>query len=193
VADTYLRGSTFLKYLDVLRSGGSVPSYPADYTIPTYSVYHQNGSFETLVLDAPLTQGLDNIWYFKYTIPDNANLGDYLIKYKISIDGVPAEITEDFIISVGTNQPPQPSAGEFPITDNVESDALDDLSGVSIFVFLPTDTANAIQSTTSITNGQFTLYLDPGTYIVLFHKEGYISEQHGLVVNNDGTFMFDGN
>jgi hypothetical protein len=191
MSNTYLRGSTFIKYLNVLRMSGTVPAFPTDYTNPTYSICYKNGAFSTVVLNALLTQGLDNVWYFKYAIPTGADLGAYLIKYKVVIDGIAIETTEDYIVSV--SHCPSPTPGQFPITDNVESDTLEDLTGVGVYVFLPSDTTSAIQYVTTDVNGQFTLYLDAGTYEVLFHKEGYINEVHALVVNSDGTFTFDGN
>jgi hypothetical protein len=191
MSNTYLRGSTLIKYLNVLRITGTVPVYPTDYATPTYSICYKNGAFNTVVLDAPMTQGLDNVWYLKYTIPTGADLGTYLIKYKIDIDNTATEATEDYIVSVSHH--PSPSTGQFPVTDNVESDTMEDLTGVGIYVFLPSDTTSAIQFVTTGVAGQFTLYLDAGTYEVLFHKEGYINEVHALVVHSDGTFTFDGN
>jgi hypothetical protein len=191
MSNTYLRGSTFIKYLNVLRASGTVPIFPTDYATPTYSICYKNGAFVTPVSNVSMTQGIDNIWYFKYTIPTGTDLGTYLIKYKVEIDGIATETTEDYIVTVSHH--PSPSTGEFPITDNVESDTLEDLTGVGVYVFLPVDTTSAIQYATTDINGQFILYLDAGTYEVLFHKEGYINETHGLVVNPDGTFVFDGN
>lgn len=191
MSNTYLRGSTLIKYLNVLRISGTVPIFPTDYTAPTYSVCYKNGIFATVVSNVAMTQGTDNIWYFKYTIPTGADLGTYLIKYKVTIDGIATETTEDYIVNVSHH--PSPSTGQFPVTDNVESDTMEDLTGVGVYVFLPSDTTSAIQFVTTGVLGQFTLYLDAGTYEVLFHKEGYINEVHALVVHSDGTFTFDGN
>ena len=282
MANSYLRGSTFLKYLNVLRVTGSVPTFPADYSAPTFSVYYKNGIFTAVALDVPMTQGLDNIWYLIYSIPVNAGIGTYFIKYKTTIDGVPTETTEDFnvalehnplldggngsctitdLITDGTNPvpsadvyvfssvtssvvlahvltdasgnftvylnagtyylfankpgvlntenllevhsdcthtltsvvPPLPPAGTFEITDNVESDALANLQGVDVTVFLASDTVNAIAHANTDSNGNFTVYLDAGTYLVLFNKAGYISETHQMTVLSDGSHSFIGN
>ena len=282
MANTYLRGSTFLKYLNVLRVSGSAPTFPADYTAPTYSIYYKNGAFSAIALDVPMIQGLDNIWYLVYSIPVSAGIGTYFIKYKTVLDGIPSETTEDYVVALETNPlldggngsctitdtitdgispvsaadvyvfssinsatilahvltdasgnftvylnegtyylfankpgvlntenlldvhndcmhtltsvvPPLPPAGTFEITDNVESDALANLEGVDVTVFLASDTVNAIAHANTDSAGMFTVYLDAGDYVVLFNKAGYISETHGLVVDAIGGHIFAGN
>lgn len=282
MSNAYLRGSTFLKYLNVLRIGGSVPIFPTDYTTPTYSIYYKNGAFAAIALDVPMIQGSDNIWYMAYSVPIGAGIGTYLIKYKVVLEGIPAETTEDYSVALeanplldgGTgsceindsitdgllpvtaadiyvfssinssivlahvltdatgnftvhlnegdyylfvNKPgflsqeklltvnndcthtlmpvtPVPSpAGEFEVTDNVESDTLVNLEGVDVTVFLASDTTNAITLATTDINGSFTVYLDAGDYVVLFNKPSYISETHAMTVHSDGTHTFTGN
>jgi len=161
---------------------------------PTYEILFKNGAFSIVVADAALTQGLDNTWYFSYTIPTSATYGTYLIKYKITMDGTQFETTEDFMVAPPTDGggPAGPGIGEFAITDEVQSDSMTDLSGVDIYVFLPSDTINAIAHATSDAMGQFTVYLDAGSYIVLFNKTNFISETHGLTVDGSGGHVFSG-
>lgn len=190
MGNTYNRGDTFVKYLNVLRMNGTVPD-GSEYTTPTYSVYFKNGAFAILVANAAMTQGSGNVWYFRYTISVTADLGDYLVKYKTTINGAAVEATDDYSVGVVVN--PGPGTGEFEITDIVESDALEELDGVDIYAFLPADTTSAIAHDTTDVDGEFTLHLDAGTYEVLFSKSGYISETHTLTVNPDGTFSWSGN
>jgi hypothetical protein len=88
--------------------------------------------------------------------------------------------------------PPLPPAGEFAITDNVESDLLVNLQGVDVTVFLASDTVNAIAHATTDASGNFTVYLDAGSYVVLFNKAGYISETHAMTVDALGGHTFTG-
>ena len=190
---SYVRGTTFLKYLNVLRPNGTVPVFPTEYAIPTYSILFKNGVFSTVISDEPMIQGDNNVWYFSYSIPALADLGTYLIKYKLAINGVNAEITEDFIVVLESGiESIGPGLGDFTIIDVVESTSMVDLQGVDVYVFLPTNTNQAIAHATTDTNGQFTVHLDSGTYVVLFNKAGYISETHGLTVSALGVATFDG-
>lgn len=195
MSNTYHRSSTFLKYLNVLRQNGTAPTFPGEYTAPTYTILFKNGSFSTVIAETVMTQGLDNVWYFSYTIPSNENLGTYLVKYRVVINGTTFETTEDYIIALETESsgPVGPGVGQYAITDEVQSDSMVDLSGVDVYVFLPSNTASAIAHASTDTNGTFTVYLDSGTYIILFSKAGYINETHTLTVDVGGTFNFSGN
>lgn len=193
MGDTYQRGQSFVKYLNVLRQNGSVPTFPGDYPAPTYEILFKNGAFSVLVPDTSMTQGLDNAWYFTYVVDEDATLGTYLIKFKTTLDGVPIEATEEFIVEeVSVVEPVGPGVGEFAIIDEVQNDAMDDLSGVDVFVFLPSDTETPIAHVVTDVAGQFTVYLDEGSYVLLFNKSGFISETHGLTVDSMGGHTFTG-
>lgn len=193
MSNIYNRGNTFIKYLNVLFLSGAVPTFPDDYTTPTFSIVFKNGLFSIILADSIMTQGLNNIWFFSYHVPLDASLGTYLIKYKVTINGVDTEVTEDFLVELpsGTTEI-GPGVGMFTITDTVEDASMVDLSGVDVFIFLPSDTNNAIAHATTDTNGQFTVQLDEGTYITLFNKTGYISETHQLTVDSMGGHAFLG-
>ena len=280
MSNTYLRGSTFLKYLNILRVSGSAPDYPSDYSAPTFSIMFKNGTFSVIVPDTTMTQGLNNVWFFTYSIPNTAPIGTYLIKYKVTIDGIPTETTEDYLVSLEVNPllgngtgscvvadvindefnspvgsadifilsnlnpnvvlahtitdssgnfivnldpgdyylfvnkpgfvseerlltvnndcthtistavPVPPQTGQWPITDTVESTMFSNLEGVDVFVYLPTDTVNAIAHSTTDVNGQFTVHLDTGSYVVLFSKQGYVSATLSLTVDGSGGHIF---
>lgn len=195
MSNIYNRDNTFVKYLNVLRQSGTVPSFPTDYSTPTYEILFKNGGFSVVVAATALTQGLDNAWYFSYAVPTLATYGTYLIKYKLTMDGADFETTEDFIIApppVEGGGPVGPGVGDFAITDEVQSDTMTDLSGVDVFVFLPSDSVNAIAHATSDAMGQFTVYLDVGSYVVLFNKTNFISETHSLTVDGGGGHVFSG-
>jgi hypothetical protein len=190
MANLYNRGQTFLKYLNVLRPSSTVPVFPTDYTTPTYTIYFKNGAFSTTVSATGMTQGLDNIWYFSHFVQNEADFGTYLIKYKTTIDGIDIETTEDFIV---TAIDIDSGTGEFEIIDTVQSDTMDDLSGVDVYIFLLSAPDTAIAHATTDTNGQFIVYLDEGTYRVLFSKTNYIQETHDMTVDNTGAHVFTGN
>lgn len=190
MANLYNRGQTFVKYLNVLRPSSTVPIFPTEYTTPTYTIYLKNGSFTTVVPATNMIQGLDNVWYFSYFVPNEATFGTYLIKYKTTIDGIDIETTEDYIV---TAIDIDSGTGEFEITDTVQSDSMDDLSDVNVYVFLPSAPDNAIAHATTDSNGEFTVYLDEGTYNVLFSKTGYINETHSMTVDSMGAHSFSGN
>lgn len=191
MSNTYNRGNTFVKYLNVLRLNGTVPDV-LEYTVPTYSILFKDGVFATIVADVALVQGEDNAWYFSYSIPNDADLGTYLIKYKFTINGVSVEGTEDYIVALPADSESGPGTGEFEITDEVQSDSMVDLSGVDVFVFLTTDTDNAIAHATTDSSGEFTVYLDAGSYLVMFNKAGFISETHNMTVDGSGGHSFTG-
>lgn len=196
MANTYHRSSTFLKYLNVLRQNGTAPIYPGEYTAPTYQILFKDGSFNVVVPETNMIQGLNNVWHFSYTVPALEDLGTYLIKYRVIINGTTFETTEDYIIALPTESgggPTGPGVGQYSITDEVQSQSMVDLSGVDVYVFLTTDTQNAIAHATTDSNGNFTVYLNAGTYITLFTKAGYINESHQLTVNVGGTHNFSGN
>lgn len=195
MANTYFRSSTFLKYLNVLRQNGTAPVYPGEYAAPTYQILFKDGSFNVVVPETAMTQGLDNVWHHNYTVPSNEDLGTYLIKYRVTIDGTTFESTEDYIIALPTESgggPTGPGVGQYEIIDEVQSSSMVDLSGVDVYVFLTTDTEHAIAHASTDTNGNFTVYLNAGNYVVLFTKAGYINETHALTVNVGGTHNFSG-
>ena len=183
---SYARGTTFLKYLNVLRQNGTVPIFPTEYSIPTYSILFKDGNFVVIVPDTPMIHDAGNVWHFSYTVPALADLGTYLIKYKVTMNGVDSEATEDFIVEFGIN------VGAFTIIDTVESNTMVDLLGVDVYVFLPSNVNQAIAHATTNASGQFSVNLDSGTYVVLFNKAGFISETHGLTVDALGNHVFDG-
>ena len=191
MANTYTRSATFLKYLNVLRQNGTAPVFPGDYTAPTYTILFKDGVFTTIVAETAMTQGGDNVWHFSYSIPSNADLGTYLIKYRVTVDGTTFESTEDYMVALPVESL-GPGVGQYSITDEVQSNSMVDLSGVDVFVFLTTDPVHAIAHASTDAMGNFTVFLDAGTYNVLFTKAGYINETHALTVNAGGSHAFTG-
>lgn len=191
MSNTYNRGNTFVKYLNVLRLNGTVPNI-IEYTTPTYSILFKDGVFATIVADTAMSLGAGNVWYFNYTVPNDADLGTYLIKYKFTINAVSVEGTEDYIVALPADSVAGPGTGAFAITDEVQSDSMVDLSGVDVFVFLTTDTNNAIAHATTSATGEFTVFLDTGPYLVMFSKAGFINETHSMTVDGSGGHVFIG-
>jgi hypothetical protein len=188
MSNTYPKGSTFLKYLNVLRADGSVPVYPDEYAAPTYQIVFKNGVFSTIVADTAMTQGAGNVWYFSYTVPTNALDGTYLIKYKATVNLVAVESTEDYIVGHALTA----GTGEFEIVDVVQTDAMAPIEDADVWVFTDVNLSNAIAHDTTDVLGEFTVLLDEGEYWVLFVKTGFINETHKLTVDSMGGHVFEG-
>ena len=164
----------------------SAPIFPADYTTPTYSIYYKNGAFSAIVLNAPMTQGQDNIWYLTYSIPAIAGIGAYLIKYKIVLDGIPAETTEDYEVALEASPLLDGGNGSCTIIDTI-TDGINAIASADVYVFSSVNSATVLAHVLTESNGEFAVYLDAGTYYLFANKPGIINTENILVVNGDCT------
>lgn len=172
--------------MNVLRVSGSAPAFPADYTTPTYNIYYKNGSFSVLVLNVPMTQGLDNVWYLTYSIPSTAGIGTYLIKYKVTIDEIDVETTEEYVVALEANPLLDGGTGSCEISETI-LDGVVPVASADVYVFSSTNSALVLAHALTDSAGDFTVHLNEGTYYLFINKPGFISQEKILVVNNDCT------
>lgn len=189
----YNPGETATIYLQVLRLSGSAPVFPSDYTAPQVRVMHVDSG---LVIDVPataMTQLDDNLWYFNHAIPPTPFVGDYLVEFTTTIDGIATEANDEFRVELSDTDINEEGNGSCEISDVVkDSGTLQPIGGCTVLAFATTDLVNAIAKSVTDSNGVFTVYLNPGSYKLRFHKVGWIDETHDLTVENDCMFDIDG-
>lgn len=187
----YHPGETQTIFLQVLRLSGSVPTFPGDYTAPQAKVIHNDSGLVTDLAFTSMTQLDDNIWTIPFAVPATPYFGDYLIEFKMSIDGVNIEASDTFKVE----PTPIDEAGEGSCTVSLtvlHPVSNDPIAGVDIYAFLPSNLSEALAHAITDVDGEGTIYLDPGTYKVRFHKVGFIDETHDLTVNGDCTHVVSG-
>jgi len=188
----YDPGETNTIYLQVLRLSGSAPVFPGDYTTPQIRILHSVGN--TLVMDvAPIsmTQLDDNLWVFEYSIPLSANTGNYMAEFTTTIDGVAVEGSDEFRVEPFDIQ--EAGQGSCSVTGTVQDQGtMQPINGVDVFVFNPSNLSQAISHDLTDANGAYTVFLNPGSYKIRFHRVGFIDETHTLTVNGDCTHDVEG-
>ncbi len=189
----YHPGDTGTIYLQVLRLSGAAPVFPDDYTAPQVRILHvEGGSPVTDVALTPMTQLDDNLWYHQHQIPPSPFVGDYLVEFAVAVDGVQTEATDGFRV----DQPDiiEEGSGSCEVSGTVRDEGTQQpIAGVTVLVFNPADLVNAIAKFVTDSNGSWSVFLNPGTYKIRFHRVGFIDETHDLTVNPDCTHLISGN
>lgn len=193
MATTYHPGDTSTIYLQVLRLSGSAPVFPDDYTAPQVRVLHvEGGSPVTDVALAPMTQLDDNLWYHQHQIPASPFVGDYLVEFSTTIDGIQTEATDGF--RVEPVDIVEEGSGSCEISGTVRDEGTQQpIAGVTVLVFGSGDLVNAIAKAVTDSDGRWTVFLNPDSYKIRFHRVGFIDETHDLTVNPDCTHLISGN
>lgn len=189
---TYFPDETNQLYLQVLRLSGSVPGFPANYSTPQVRIIHEDSGLQTDLTLTNMTQFDDNIWTLPFVIPTSPFFGTYIIEYKTTLDSIDIESSETFKVEtppaiVGQGQ------GSCTVTASVQNEVTTSPeSGVTIFVFNPGDLVNAIAKDITDASGNYTVFLNPGSYKIRFTKTGFIDETHTLTVNANCTHSIAG-
>jgi len=186
------RGEVNTVMLSVLRLSGSVPSFPTDYSTPQLRITHVNGGgeIEDLALTSMAQLAGANRWFHKFSIPLTADFTKYLVTFKVTIEGVATEVSEEFkviesVAGTGT--------GANSVTVTVKSSVtMLPISNAIVRVFDKATPTAAIAVTETDSQGNATIFLDAGDYLIEFSKTGVISETHTLTVNADGSHNVEG-
>lgn len=193
---TFERGNLNSIPLMVLRLSGTTPNFPADYTAPTVRISHMNGNTEVEDL-APVAMnqvGSTNRWFHNFTVPNNAPFTRYLVTFQTTIEGVLTTATEEFkvnpaVVSGGGGG----GTGTFPVTITLKNSAnLQPMAGVAVTVYDAGSPSTPLASVLTDANGDATVFLNTGNYLVEFKKSGVISEIHNLSVDALGNHELDG-
>ena len=185
---TFEQGDVNRLHLTVLRLSGAAPAFPADYTTPEVRIAHINSGSEVEDLAfATMTQiGSTNQWFRKFTISTGAPLIKHLVTFKSTIDGVETFSTEEFkvVSAAGTT----PGGGAFDVTVTVKNSVTNlPIANATVRVFDKSNPQVVIATSETDANGNVTVFLDAGNYLIEFSKTGVISEIHDLTVFSDGT------
>lgn len=145
----------------------------------TVSVYHFDTS--AIVMDinsGTMTQQnspFQNIWYYNYSIPNNALTTNYNVVYTALFGGAVVQSTELYNVF--------PAASYFPTTAGQGSVATSgtvvDVSGngISSTSIIVASGQNSYAYATSDVSGNYIAYLNPGTYLFSFFASGYYPTQ----------------
>ena len=189
---TYRPDETNQIFLQVLRNSGAVPGFPADYSTPQVRILHEDSGLQTDLVFTNMTQFDDNLWTLPFVIPSMPFFGTYIIEFKATLDSVAIESSETFKVE----RPPdiiEQGQGSCQVDAVVQDQGtMQPIAGVTVFAFLPSDLNNAIAKDVTDTNGNYTLFLNPGSYKLRFTKVGFIDETHDLTVNANCTHVISG-
>jgi len=191
---TFEQGDTNRIYLTVLRANSTEPSFPSDYTTPKLRIAHINGGSE--VEDLSLTSmtqiGSTNQWFHKFAISASAPFVKHLVTFSTTLDGSNILAVEEFKVIPDPASPA--GSGAFPVTVTVKNGVtLAPVQNATVRVFDKGNPTVGIATATTDINGDATVFLDPGTYLIEFSKTGVIAEVHDLIVFANGTHDVVGN
>lgn len=191
---TFERTQTNTIFLTVLRLTGSAPAFPTDYNTPKVRISHiSSGSEVEDLAFASMTQiGTSNQWFKTFDVPGAAKFTEHLVTFKTTLDGAEVFTAEQFQV-VPTVSGGGPGSGTFAVTLQIKNSlTLDPIPDATIRVFDKSSPTIVLATTQTDANGNGTIFLAAGTYLVEFNKTGVISEVHDLVVFTDGTHAIIG-
>lgn len=189
---TFFPQETNTIYLQVLRISGSVPAFPGDYTTPQLRILHiDSGVVEDVAL-TNMAQQSDNLWSFDYVVPPSPFFGTYFIEFQTTIDGINVESSETFKVEP-TPDIIEQGQGSCEISATVLQESTGQpITGATVLVFTTTDLTNAIAKDVTDSNGNYTVFLNPGNYKIRFTRVGYIDETHDLTVDGSCNHVISG-
>ncbi len=190
---TYFPNDTATIFLQVLRLSGSVPSFPANYSTPQIRILHiSGGSPVTDLAFTNMTQVDDNIWSIDFPIVAAPFFGDYIAEFQTTLDSIAIESSDTFKVSP-TPDIIEQGQGSCQVDAQVKDEGtLQPIVGATVLVFDPGDLNNAIAKDVTDGNGDYTVFLNPGSYKIRFTKVGFIDETHDLTVNANCTHVISG-
>lgn len=188
---TYFPDETIQLFLQVLRLSGAVPVFPADYSTPQARIIHEDSGLQTDLAFTNMTQFDGNIWTLPFVIPSTPFFGTYIVEYKTTLDSILIESSETFKIDPPVDIIEQ-GQGSCSVDGTVQDDLSQPLAGVTVFIFDPGDLFNAIAKDVTDLNGEYEVFLNPGSYKIRFTKSGLIDETHDLTVNANCTHVQSG-
>ena len=184
---TFERTQTNTIFLTVLRLTSSVPAFPADYSTPQVRISHilSNSEVEDLAFVDMTQIGTSNQWFRTFDVSGTAKFTEHLVTFKTTLDGVEVFTAEQFQVVPTTVAP---GTGAIAVTLQVKNSfTLDPIPNATIRVFDKSNPTIVLATTETDANGNGTIFLDAGTFLVEFNKTGVISEVHDLAVFSDGT------
>jgi len=127
-----------------------------------------------------------NRWFHKFSISSTAQFTKYLVTFKSSIEGIESLVTEEYKVIPVTGF--TGGGGQFDVTITVKNSVtLQPIPNASVRIFDKSNPSVVIASSVTDNNGEATVFLDAGDYLIEFSKTGVISEVHDLVVFTNGT------
>jgi len=148
----------------------------------TLKIWHFNGTsiIEDLA-ETTMTKHEDGRWYYRYHIPSSAQYGIYHVIFsKYDTEGA-AVTTGDYQVWDGSVS--TAGSGIGLVTDTVTNSLGAPIAGVQVSAYVYGDLTKKIAETITSVAGIFELYLDPGTYIIRFTKDGWVSKTITEVVS----------
>lgn len=192
MGETYFPQETNTIFLQVLRNSGAVPAFPADYSTPQARVIHNDGGLVTDLVLTNMVQLDDNIWVLPFVVPSTPFFGTYIVEFKTTLDSTDIEGSDTFKIQP-TPDIIEQGQGSCQIDAVVQDEGtLQPIAGVTVFVFNVGDLNNAIAKDVTDTSGNYTVFLNPGSYKIRFTRSGFIDETHTLNVAGDCTHSIVG-
>jgi len=143
------------------------------------SVYH----FDTGVLTFDLLSGsmtqqsspFDNVWYYNYTVANNALVTTYNVIYNSLFSGNTIQFSETFDVLPAASSFPNPyGQGNVHASGTVTTPSGVGIVNVSVVV---SSGLNTFAATTTNVSGLYNVYLNPGNYLFSFYADGYFNTQ----------------
>jgi len=174
---SYIQGEQITLYAS-FYDGVGVP-ISTGLTDASASLYHFAGaSIVYDVLSGTMTQQaapFDNIWYYNYSLPNNALVTTYNVVYGVLYSGAPIYASETFSVLPAASSFPNP----FGQGSIATSGTVVDTSGVGIYaasVVVSSGLTTFASATTDI-SGNYVAYINTGTYLFNFFANGYYPTQ----------------
>jgi len=140
----------------------------------TIDIYHFNGGFINDVSSGAMTQQnspFNNIWYYNYNIPNNADVTTYNIVYNSLFSGNVIQATETFNVLPAASVFPTPiGGGTISVSGSVIDASGTGIVGASVVVTSGNNTYGAASTSVS---GLFTVMLNAGQYLFSYFANGY--------------------
>lgn len=191
---TYFPNDNATIFLQVLRLSGSVPTFPTDYSTPQARIIHiVGGSPITDLVFTNMIQVDTNVWQIDFPIVANPFFGDYFVEFQTTLDSIAIESSDTFKVDPTAAIASQ-GQGSCQIDAVVQEEGTGDpLAGVTVFAFNPGDLNTAIAKDETDSNGDYTIFLNPGSYKLRFvGGPNFIDETHDLTVNANCTHVITG-
>jgi len=178
----FIQGEFTTFYVSFLDSGTAPITGGISGT--TIDVYHFDSSVKTDdIVSGTMTQQttpLENTWYYEYQVPTNALPTNYNVIYTALFSGDTIQTTETYNVLPASSSFPSPiGQGSVEASGNVIG-----LSGISLFgvSVQAISGSTTFASTTTDVSGNYTMFLNPGQYLLSFFEEDYYPTQEAFTI-----------
>lgn len=141
-----------------------------------------NGSVQHTLQPTPMLKRSSDIkgdYYYLFEVQEGTPLTKYFVNYKGIVDGILTTAEDSFRVISSDSSPSSgttliPIQGSLYDLNIVDSNGLP-IKDVVITVFNRT-TGKSIVKTTTDSNGDFLVYLEPGSYLFHYKKDGFLAK-----------------